>query len=201
MAEEKPSEISLMRISDADRDRVASILGNALAEGRLSPEEHSARIDAVFAAKTQADLLPAVRDLPGAVGAVAAGTGRPGQLEHGRPGRMVALVSVIRRTGAWLVPARVQAVSVFGEVHLDLREATLPGGEIEVKATCIVGGVEIIVPPEVHVIDDGLALIGGREVPPDTAESAKPDAPVLRVSGVSIIGSISVRRRARETQR
>jgi hypothetical protein len=197
-----------MRISDADRDRVASILGDALAEGRLTPEEHSARIDAVFAARTQADLLPAVRDLPGAVGAVASGAGRPGQLERGRlgqlergrAGRMVALVGVIRRTGAWLVPARVQVVSVLGDVHLDLREATLPGSEIEIRATCVVGGVEIIVPPDFHVIDDGVALVGGREVPPDTPESAKPGAPVLRVSGVSIIGSISVRR-SRETER
>ncbi|WP_157867967.1 DUF1707 SHOCT-like domain-containing protein, partial [Streptomyces prasinus] len=30
-----------LRVSDADRDRVADLLREALAEGRLSPDEHA----------------------------------------------------------------------------------------------------------------------------------------------------------------
>jgi hypothetical protein len=55
-----------MRISDADRDRAASVLGNALAEGRLTADEHSDRPDANFAAKTHADIALLVSALPGA---------------------------------------------------------------------------------------------------------------------------------------
>ena len=69
MTPHDPGEVAGMRISDADRDRAASVLGNALAEGRLTAEEHSARLDATFAAKTHADIVPLVRDLPRTDGA------------------------------------------------------------------------------------------------------------------------------------
>jgi len=196
---EEPSEIYRMRISDADRDQAASILGNALAEGRLTPEEHSERVDAVFAAKTRADIVPLVSDLPGAGAELAARTGELSPVAaSGRQGRMVSLLSEIRRSGRWQVPARINAVTVLGGVHLDLREAVLSGREVKIRANCLLGSVEIIVPPEVHVIDDGWALIGGREIPPDSRESARRDAPVLRISGFSVLGGISVRRKPRE---
>ena len=62
----------------------------------------------------------------------------------------------------------------------------------------VFGDMRITVPPEMHVIDDGWALFGGREFPPDTPESASQDAPVLRVTGVSIFGLATVRRHDRE---
>ena len=46
------NENSRLRASDADRDRAASVINNALAEGRLTAEEHSDRLDAIYAAKT-----------------------------------------------------------------------------------------------------------------------------------------------------
>ena len=49
---------SRLRASDADRDRAASVLNEALAEGRLTPEEHSERLDSICAAKTLADWEP-----------------------------------------------------------------------------------------------------------------------------------------------
>ncbi|NUP44134.1 MAG: DUF1707 domain-containing protein, partial [Streptomyces sp.] len=58
-----------LRASDADRDRIADILREALAEGRLDPEEHADRIDAVYRAKTVGELDPLVRDLPAAAAA------------------------------------------------------------------------------------------------------------------------------------
>ncbi|MEU0737796.1 DUF1707 SHOCT-like domain-containing protein, partial [Streptomyces lavendulocolor] len=60
-----PAEPAL-RASDADRDRIADILRDALAEGRLDAEEHGERIDAVYRAKTLGELEPLVRDLPAA---------------------------------------------------------------------------------------------------------------------------------------
>ncbi|WP_323385336.1 DUF1707 SHOCT-like domain-containing protein, partial [Streptomyces calidiresistens] len=60
-----------IRASDADRDRVAEILREALAEGRLDAEEHSERIDAVYRARTRAELEPLVSDLPGGQPSVA----------------------------------------------------------------------------------------------------------------------------------
>ncbi|MCK2143397.1 DUF1707 domain-containing protein, partial [Streptomyces sp. WAC00276] len=61
-----PTAEAELRASDADRDRIADLLRDALAEGRLTAEEHSERIDGVYAARTLGELEPLVRDLPGA---------------------------------------------------------------------------------------------------------------------------------------
>jgi hypothetical protein len=57
------SQLSL-RVCDADRERVAERLRRAAGEGRLAPEELEERLEAAFAARTQADLAPLVADLP-----------------------------------------------------------------------------------------------------------------------------------------
>src|ERR1022692_1790370 len=67
---------SRLRASDADRDRAASVLNEAMAQGRLTAEEHSDRLDAVYAAKTHADLVPVIDDLPGMSAAVAPASGQ-----------------------------------------------------------------------------------------------------------------------------
>ncbi|WP_333744318.1 DUF1707 domain-containing protein, partial [Streptomyces ardesiacus] len=57
---------SELRASDADRDRVADMLREALAEGRLTADEHAERVEGVLAAKTVGELDVFVRDLPAA---------------------------------------------------------------------------------------------------------------------------------------
>ncbi|MBK3627994.1 DUF1707 domain-containing protein, partial [Streptomyces sp. MBT49] len=61
-----PTPPSALRASDADRDRVADILRDALAEGRLTADEHAERVEGVLAAKTVGELEVFVRDLPAA---------------------------------------------------------------------------------------------------------------------------------------
>jgi len=207
MGEERV-DVTQMRISDADRDRAASVLAAALAEGRLTADEHAERLDAIYASKTHAEILPVVRDLPGATAALQV---HGSELQHAgssqspdrpsRPTRMVAVFSNASRRGLWRVPSAIAAVSVFGHADLDLREAMLPGKEVRIRAVSVLGDVLITVPPEMHVIDDGWALLGGRELPPDSPESASPDAPVLRISGVSILGLATVRRKSRDRER
>jgi hypothetical protein len=53
-----------MRASDTDRDRAASLLREHHAEGRLTAEEFSDRLDRAFAAKTLGDLDELFADLP-----------------------------------------------------------------------------------------------------------------------------------------
>jgi hypothetical protein len=188
-----PGEIDRLRISDADRDLAASVLSQALAEGRLTADEHAQRLDGVYAAKTQADIVPFVSDLPGAAAAVPAGPAT-----RRMPVRLISIFSRTERRGRWRAPEAIGTVNVFGHTELDLRQAVLPGKEISIRAVCVFGDVRITVPPEMHVIDTGWALFGGREMPPDTDESAAPEAPVLRINGVSVFGLATVRRGARD---
>jgi hypothetical protein len=193
---------SRLRASDADRDRAATVLNEALAEGRLTAEEHSERLDSIYAAKTQADLVPVLDDLPVPAGALEP-AGAPGSAPersyHGGP--IVAIFGGAVRKGRWRVPPTSTVVTVFGGADLDLRDAILPGREIVIKATSVFGGMSITVPPEMRVVDSGVAVFGGRDVGSETPESEEPNAPVLRIKGACVFGGISIKHRQREERR
>jgi hypothetical protein len=53
-----------VRASDADRERVARILSDHGAAGRLTPEELEERLDAAYAARTPGDLDRLLEDHP-----------------------------------------------------------------------------------------------------------------------------------------
>ena len=65
--------------SDADRDTAAGLLAAALAEGRLTADEHDERLSAAYAARTWQQLDPLTADLP-APPAAAIGQPVPGRL-------------------------------------------------------------------------------------------------------------------------
>ncbi len=188
-----------LRASDADRDRAASVVNEALAEGRLTADEHSDRLDAIYAAKTQADLVPLLEDLPTA-GAAAAPAPGPAAAPHAGPARrIIAILSGTTRKGGWHAEPVIDILAVLGGVDLDFRDAVLPGKEVVLRATTILGGVTVIVPPEMRVIDDGgVAILGGKELAGASAESAGPDSPVLRVQGTCVLGGIDVKRKSRK---
>lgn len=52
------------RASDDDREKIASRLRDAHAEGRLSIDEFQSRLDGVYTARTYGELEPLVRDIP-----------------------------------------------------------------------------------------------------------------------------------------
>jgi hypothetical protein len=54
-----------LRIGDAERNRAAELLGEHMAEGRLTQAEFDERLSAALNAKVAADLEPLFRDLPG----------------------------------------------------------------------------------------------------------------------------------------
>jgi hypothetical protein len=60
-----PTGRAQLRTAMADRDRAADLLNEAYAEGRLSKDEHEARLARVMSAATFAELDAVVADLPG----------------------------------------------------------------------------------------------------------------------------------------
>ena len=55
---------SQLRISDDDRHKVAEVLREAAGEGRIDFDELDQRLEATYAARTYADLVPITLDLP-----------------------------------------------------------------------------------------------------------------------------------------
>lgn len=193
---------SRLRASDADRDTAAAVINNALAEGRLTAEEHSERLDAIYAAKTHAELVPLLDDLPAQHAAALPYRGPSAQVaKAGYGGHIAAIFGGATRKGAWHAEPVISVLTVFGGVELDFRDAILPGKEVILKATTVLGGLEIIVPPEMRVVDNGIAILGGREITGNPGEASSPDAPVLRVEGACVLGGIEVKRKSRKPQK
>ena len=195
---EQPAPQTELRASDADRDSTADILREALAEGRLTAEEHAERIDGVYRAKTHADLEPLVRDLPGAH------TQRPPTAPSPAPNRptagavpavadenLVAVFSSSTRKGRWRVGRRTHAYAVFGNVEIDLSEAVFEYQQVVIKAVSVFGNVEIRVPENISLRGSGGGVLGNFEV--DTLDSADPDAPVVFVDGIAVLGNIEAK--------
>jgi hypothetical protein len=186
-----------MRASDADRDRIADQLREALADGRLTPEEHSDRLDAVYQAKTYAELAPIVHDLP-ATGGVGAPQSPPVVSDdlpapHSGAPNIIAILSGAQRKGRWLMEPQTNVVTVCGGVELDLRQAVLSRREVTINIVALMGGVDITVPPGVRVVDSMASVLGGTSVPPD--DTVAPDAPVIRLTGMNLLSGVNVKRR------
>jgi hypothetical protein len=73
------------RASDADRERAVDVIKAAFAEGRLTREEHSARVERTYFARTYSELAALSADLP---------AGPLGTLPSPRNGTTVACLPV-----------------------------------------------------------------------------------------------------------
>jgi hypothetical protein len=104
----------------------------------------------------------------------------------------VAVMSGSNRSGQWNPAENVTALAIMGGIRLDFREAAfLEGVVTRVSAFCLMGGVEIIVPPDIHVSVAGTGLLGGFGHVSQTAPD--PGAPRLHVSGLALMGGIAIK--------
>ena len=189
---------SRLRASDADREQAADVLNAALTEGRLSVTEHSDRLDAVYEAKTHAEIAPLIEDLPGSIATQSPPRRADLAPSTRRRQLVIAIFGGASRKGRWNVEPRMAAVTIFGGASLDFRDVQLPQREISLHCSSLFGGVDIVVPPEMRVIDSGIALFGGRDTDSGSAESNAPDAPVLRLTGLTLFGGLSLRHKQRK---
>lgn len=196
----QPADPSRLRVSDQDRHQVAEVLRHAAGEGRIDLEELDERLEATYAAKTYADLVPITADLP------AHPVAQPGVPVLRGPTSLeptstytssVAVMSEVKRRGVWLVPEQHTAFSLMGSVQLDLREARFAAREVTIYAHSVMGDVTIIVNPSTRVVVDGVAIMADfSEAREKAAPELTPDSPVVRVKGFALMASVSVQRRA-----
>ncbi|MER6575633.1 DUF1707 domain-containing protein [Nonomuraea sp. NPDC001023] len=172
-----------LRASDADRDRVAALLGDALATGRLTSVEHADRLEIAYTAKTIGELVPLTRDLP----QVSAPSALPEAIEHQV---ISSKFSKIVRKGRWVASRRTKLSARFGALVIDLSDAVLPGREITIETDARFSKMIVRVPENAHVIDEGSSIFGKRNVSGGSAG----DGPLIRVTGSSKFSKVIVTR-------
>jgi hypothetical protein len=163
-----------LRASDADRERVVAMLGDALADGRISQDEYSERISTALSARTLGDLAVLTTDL-------AAPEHQPVQLDGGQP--VTALFNSAARSGRWVVPHNMTCVAAFGEVVLDLREALLQDRHVVLTVYAICGRVRLIVPAGVEVVMNGTEILGRQRGGTSKRMPTSSETPVIEVRG------------------
>jgi hypothetical protein len=163
-----------LRASDADRERVVAMLGEALADGRVSHDEYSERMSAALSARTLGDLAVLTTDL-------AAPEHQPVQLDGGQP--VAALFSTAARGGRWVVPQTMTCVAAFGEVVLDLREALLQDRHVVLTVYALCGRVRLVVPAGVEVVMNGTEILGRQRGGTARRVPTSSETPVIEVRG------------------
>ncbi|WP_299021307.1 DUF1707 domain-containing protein [uncultured Dietzia sp.] len=206
-----PDAVPSLRASDAERDETARRLQDAFSEGRLTLAEFDERTTRAYAARFRDELGELTRDLSPARRDAGPGTGlgTPDRAEPPArrvtggtgPSTSLAIMGGCERAGAWTLPADHTAVALMGGIEIDLREATLQSHQTTIRAFAVMGGIDILVPDDIHLEVEGLGIMGGfaeesGEWAPDPrpVRQAPPGAPRVRVTGLALMGGVGVRR-------
>ena len=192
-----PAAAAGARPSLAVRDQVIGRLGDAFANDLLDVEEFERRVTIAHQSDLGPEVAALVADLPAPSRPVPAPVARElvPQREVKPKAMVFAAMGGVERRGSWIVPRRLNVVTVMGGATLDFREARLPEGEIEVRIATLMGGVEIIVPPSLAVESSGAAIMGGFEHVDRAPAAAEPGATLLRITGMAMMGGVSIEMR------
>jgi Domain of unknown function (DUF1707) len=171
-----------LRASDADRDQVLTLLSAAMADGRLTADEHAERVQRSFTARTLGDLADLTVDL-------AAPSGQPVRLDGGRV--ISGIFGPARRDGRWVVPENLTVTAMFGEVEVDFTRAIMQFSRVQVYATVFGGRLRLIVPDGVSVIVTGHMVLGRKRG--STPPPVGPGTPVIEVKAMVLGGELDVR--------
>jgi uncharacterized protein DUF1707/cell wall-active antibiotic response 4TMS protein YvqF len=168
--------------TDAERDTALALLRDAAVDGRLTVEDLAERAELVHVARTREDLAAATTGLE-----------RTPAPPTDEVDRQRALLSSLRREGRWRLAPRARFSAVLGSVTLDLRQAVLPGPDVEIEVRAILGSVMVIVPEGVEVDVSGTGILSSEDLHVEGTPPA--GAPLVRIRHRGLMGSLSVRSR------
>jgi Domain of unknown function (DUF1707)/Cell wall-active antibiotics response 4TMS YvqF len=174
------SEPPALRVSDAEREAAVVALREHAAEGRLTLEEFGERMSSAYGAVTRDELDRLTRDLPSSV---------PSKRRSTR--FVFSVFGSTEREGRLRVRDRVVCLTLFGNVDLDLRQATLEGDVIDVTTIAICGAIDVYVPEGVEVDLRGLAVFGHKGAHGDEPALGAPTV-LARVTAFSLFAGIDV---------
>lgn len=170
-----------MRVSDEDRERATQQLQRAFTEGRLTQLELEDRLEIALTAKTYADLLGLIDDLP---------------VEQPQVSDVLELESKngsLKRSGDWAVPRRLRVASKYGSVELDLSEAVVEHPVVDIELDLTYGSAKIILPEGGVVNVDAFQSDWGATKTSDIPSRRRHGSLYVVISGQAKYGGLTVR--------
>ena len=178
------------------RERTIDLLSTHFAHDHITLDELERRLELAYRAASMTELAALTSDLeaapaPAAETAVALPSIAPDR------DRLVSVMSETQRRGMWVVPQQLDVVAVMSDTLVDLTQATLPSGIIDIRVKALMAAVKIIVPPGVRIANRLGNFMASVQVMPDEGP-ARPDLPVIRLSGWAFMAEVQTKTRHRE---
>jgi hypothetical protein len=182
------------------RERVIGALQEHFAHDELDVDEFERRVTLAHTTESAEAVLALIADLPALPEAagrrLAAPTNALVPAAEVRPTQTLrGIMSSTERRGPWVVPRHVDVRATMSSMVLDFRDARLPAGAVDVDLRAVMSSVEIIVPPGLAVETEGVAIMGSFEHVDRAPAHPDPEAPLLRVRGRVIMGSVEIKMR------
>jgi hypothetical protein len=165
----------------------------AQASGALSPDAFTERFEQVRAAEDPDAVAAIVADLEPGWGASHLPVRRDEHAVPERGERIATVLSSATRRGEHLLPERLALLVVMGSYKLDLREASWASEAVDIEVQVVLGQIEIIVPPGVHVEDRIGRMMSSVEHKPRPRLEQYGRGLTLRLTGDVVLGQVDVR--------
>lgn len=180
----------------AIRREAVELLCAAQADGRISEAVFEMRLAAVHQAVSDAAVQAIVADLvdhepdPWLDGA--APDPGPPPVPFAEELRVSAVLSSTRREGNWVMPWRLELLTIMGDLKVDFREALVPEDILTVNVNATLGSVVLVVPRGTAIRNDVEAILGSTELKRKKG-AAPPSGLTLHVTGRLVLSSLEIR--------
>lgn len=105
----------------------------------------------------------------------------------------LAILSHLRRDADWILPRLFRVFTFWGNAEIDLTHALVGEGTSVIEVKCIMGNVEIRVPPDLRVENEVEAILASADIRRTAPTTATPDAPTIRVTGSTFLGNVEIK--------
>jgi hypothetical protein len=197
-----PEQRPVVSLAD-ERERVIQQLSDHFANDRLSLEELETRMELAYKASSSADLQRLTADLSSVAASSVPAPIPADELAVIAPDRerLFSVMSETRRRGAWLVPQRLDLIALMSDTTIDLTQAALPTGIIDIHVRSICAAVKIVVPPGIQVVsrlNSLMSSVRGSGEPNAGGGEEWKTGTVVRLSGWALMAEVQTKVRRRE---
>jgi hypothetical protein len=198
-----PEQRPILSLAD-ERERVIQQLSEHFANDRLSLDDLESRMELAYKAGSVGELQRLTADLPSAT-ALPVPAAEAAELPALAPDRdrIFAVMSETSRRGSWIVPQRLDVVAVMADTTIDLTQAALPAGIIDIHIRSLWAAVKVVVPPGLQVVNrlsSLMASVAGGGAPNDAGGPGGgwKEGTVIRLSGWAVMAEVQTKVRRRE---
>ncbi|MBO1255809.1 DUF1707 and DUF2154 domain-containing protein [Alteromonas sp. 5E99-2] len=192
-----------MQINASDRpieivkEEVIEVLIYNYSHGNINEEAFERRLDVVVDSNDAEKIVSQVADLDPLASDMTKDFNAPDMSiqysteETTDAENVVCIFAGSDRKGPWLVPSKINVITVFGGANIDLSQGIFTSKTVTLKVFCMFGGININVPEGVRVSTSTVNMFAG--INNKIRSSADYDGPILRVEGLVLFGGVDIK--------